>query len=227
LWLGQSAIEDQLLSEPRAISPTTHQAIIGATSRSGADWITKMANSQGLIEGEQLSLITDEDSLEFSGRLTLDGWARYESLVEGSVTQKKAFMAMQYGDPELDEIVDKYFRDAVRETGFDLVRLDDNPAAGLIDDRLRVEIRTSRFVIADLTHGNQGAYWEAGFAEGIGRPIIYTCKKQIFDDPDTRPHFDTNHHHTILWDKDDLGTAIAELQNTIRATLPAEAKMEA
>ena len=55
------------------------------------------------------------------------------------------------------------------------------PKAGLIDDRLRVEIRTSRFLIADLTHENAGAYWEAGFAEGLGKPVIYTCEKSKFD----------------------------------------------
>jgi nucleoside 2-deoxyribosyltransferase len=61
--------------------------------------------------------------------------------------------------------------------GFKLTRLDDDPKAGIIDDRLRVEIRTSRFLIADLTHENRGAYWEAGFAEGDGKPVIYTCRK--------------------------------------------------
>ena len=41
---------------------------------------------------------------------------------------------------------------------------------------MRVQIRASRFVICDLTHGNRGAYWEAGFAEGIGRPVIFVCE---------------------------------------------------
>jgi nucleoside 2-deoxyribosyltransferase len=45
-----------------------------------------------------------------------------------------------------------------------------------IDDQMRVALRTSRFVVADLTRGNRGAYWEAGFAEGLGRPVIYTCR---------------------------------------------------
>jgi len=33
--------------------------------------------------------------------------------------------------------------------------------------RMRLEIRRSRFAVVDLTHGNRGAYWEAGFAEGL------------------------------------------------------------
>ena len=70
--------------------------------------------------------------------------------------------------------------------------------AGSIDERLRVEIRRSRFLIADLTDRNAGAYWEAGFAEGLGKPVIYTCEKSVFEEEKT--HFDTNHMHTVLWD---------------------------
>jgi hypothetical protein len=38
-------------------------------------------------------------------------------------------------------------------------------------------------------------------------------------------HFDTNHLHTVLWDSTSPGEAAEELKNTIRATLPDEAKM--
>ena len=101
---------------------------------------------------------------------------RSDGLQTGAVANRKAFMAMKFGDSVLDGIVNEIFRSAVRDTGFDLRRLDDVPQAGLIDDRLRVEIQSSAFVIADLTHDNLGAYWEAGYAEGIGKPVIYTCR---------------------------------------------------
>ncbi len=129
-------------------------------------------------------------------------------------------MAMKFGDKELDELVDEFFRPAVAKTGFTLRRLDDVPKAGLIDDRMRVEIKSSRFLIADLTHANNGAYWEAGYAEGLGKPVIYTCKKSVFDNPGERPHFDTNHHLTVVWDADDRESAAERLKATIRATMP-------
>lgn len=93
----------------------------------------------------------------------------------------------------------------------------------LIDDRMRVEIRRSRFMLADLTHSNNGAYWEAGYAEGLGIPVIYTCKKAVFDE--RKSHFDTNHHLTVMWHGDNA-TVTEELKATIRATLPAEAKLD-
>jgi len=136
-------------------------------------------------------------------------------------------MAMPYGEKELNTIVEDVFKPAVKQTGFDLSRLDgpDQPA-GLIDDALRVAIRTSRFLIADLTHENRGAYWEAGYAEGLGKHVIYTCEEKKFDGLQT--HFDTNHHLTIKWDAsapDKLKRAAEKLKTTIRATLPAEAKL--
>ncbi len=79
-------------------------------------------------------------------------------------------------------------------------------------------------LLADLTHDNEGAYWEAGFAEGLGKPVIYTCEREKFKEMKT--HFDTNHHLTVIWDKGDPSKAAEELKATIRATLPDEAKLE-
>jgi hypothetical protein len=38
-------------------------------------------------------------------------------------------------------------------------------------------------------------------------------------------HFDTNHHLIVPWNPDDLSKAATKLKATIRATLPAEAKL--
>jgi nucleoside 2-deoxyribosyltransferase len=78
-------------------------------------------------------------------------------------------------------------------------------------------------LIADLTDDNEGAYWEAGFAEGLGKPVIFSCEKAKFEEKKT--HFDTNHHLTVKWDKNSPQDAAEELKATIRATLPDEAQM--
>ena len=57
--------------------------------------------------------------------------------------------------------------------------------AGLIDNVMRVQIRDSAFILADLTDDNLGAYWEAGFAEGLGKPVIYLCEAARFDNAKT------------------------------------------
>ena len=151
-------------------------------------------------------------------KLTFKGWQRAAELRRGAPSGRKAFMAMQFGDPRLDRVVESCFKPAVLATGFELRRLNDNQPAGLIDDQMRVDIQGAWFLVADLTHGNRGSYWEAGYAEGFGKPVIYTCQRAAWQGE--ARHFDTNHHLHILWEDDKLEEAARKLKATIRATLP-------
>lgn len=214
LWLGDNTNFGEFFS----LVPQKHQAIVGGTGSENLVAAVKALQDRGWTRGSIVS------GGGFNGELTLDGWQAYEELQRGRSDSRKAFMAMAYGDSDLDKVFAECFKPAVKATGFDLHRLDDAPPAGLIDDRLRVEIRTSRFLIADLTLENRGAYWEAGFAEGLGKPVIYTCEKDHFEEHGT--HFDTSHHHTIIWGNDDLDAAATALKTTIRATLPSETVLE-
>ena len=153
--------------------------------------------------------------------LTVDGWEWFNEFGR-HIRSKIAFMAMQYNDKELDSIVKDYFAPAVKQAGFDLRRLDTEPKAGILDNRLRVEIRRSRLLIADVTHGNHGAYWEAGFADGLGIPVIYSCKKSEIK----KVHFDTRNCQIVLWEKNNLAEAANELKAIIRNTLPGAAILE-
>ncbi len=150
------------------------------------------------------------------------GTHRYQNLKKTEIESRTAFMAMQYGDSVLDKVVADCFKPAVQRTGFELRLLTEKQPAGLIDDQLRAAILGSRFVISDLTHGNRGAYWEAGFGECLGLPVIYTCEKEVWES--NKSHFDTNHLLTIIWDTAELKKAEDLLVATIRATFRADAK---
>jgi hypothetical protein len=202
-----------------------YMAIVGAKSVNNLKFIAESAKNDGLIDGHIHSFIGGGSAIT-DIKLTIRGWAAYLDLKKGKTETKQAFMAMKFGDGILDNIYQTHFKPAVAGTGFGLKRLDEGQRAGLIDDNLRVEIRKSKFLIADLTHHNNGAYWEAGFAEGLGKPVIYTCRKDVFDDKQNTTHFDTNHHLTVLWEDDKLEEAVRNLKATIRATLPEDAKME-
>jgi len=156
-------------------------------------------------------------------RLTFKGWEKFEELGRGISDSKKVFMAMPYDNISVSKAYDE-FKIAAEQAGFNLYKLSDDPKAGLIDNWLRVEIRLARFLVADLTNNNNGAYWEAGFADGLGKTVIYTCEKKFFDEKHT--HFDTNHFLTIRWEEDKLGKAAKELKDVIRNTFPSDAKME-
>jgi len=208
LWLGDRLVGP---GERLRLSESLHGAIVGTGGEENFFWLVKHLLATGILEG-------DQDSAGAVVMLSFNGWNAVEQLRRGRSKRRTAFMAMPYGDAILDEVVKSCFTPALKKTGFHLERLDEEPMAGLIDDRLRVKIRGARFVIADLTHGNQGAYWEAGFAEGLGKPVIYTCERTVFETKKT--HFDTNHHLTVPWAQNNLDDAEERLKATIRATLP-------
>jgi hypothetical protein len=226
LLLGQEDNKGYWIAES-----TSLQAQIGTATHDRAVLVINALSAKGLLQirtDPQARPIEDLDLRfrSFELGLTYGGWQRFEDLQRSVVQSKRAFMAMKFNDEQMDSIFARHFVPAIRATGYELRRSTDGQKAGLIDDMMRVDIRTSRFVIADLTHANNGAYWEAGFGEGLGRPVIYTCRKDVFDDPTGRPHFDTNHHVTVIWDPDDMPTAVQKLKDTVRATLPEEAKLE-
>ena len=133
-------------------------------------------------------------------------------------------MAMKFNQPEVTRIYQDAFKPAAQRAGFLLKSMLETQAAGLIDDRMRVLLRRARFVVADLTHDeNYGAYWESGFAEGLGKPVIYTCEANHWEA--RKSHFDTNHLTTVIWETSSPSAAEQKLLDTIRATLPAVAKM--
>jgi hypothetical protein len=202
-WLG-----DTLVSNPPSQFPSVKNP--------GLVWLLNGDDIGSLIESRDASR-----GLEL--RLKMRGWQQYETLKRGRADGRTAFMALKFNDPELDFVINECFRPAVARTGFELQVLTDRQGAGLIDDQLRVALRTSRFVIADLTHRSNGAYWEAGFAEGLGKPVIYTCRNDEWAEGGS--HFDTNHLVTVIWKPGNLRDAGNRLVNTIRATLPTEAKM--
>ena len=125
---------------------------------------------------------------------------------------------MQFDDPRLERFVEEVLKPAVEEDlGCRLHDMRDVARAGLIDNIMRVQIRDARFVVAELTHDNRGAYWEAGFAEGLGKPVIYICEKSKFDQYTT--HFDTNHCTTVTWSMEDPEGFQRELVATLRRSL--------
>lgn len=194
-------------------------AVVGAQSEKGFEFIVGGLVRDGFLEAER----RPDGSVLPIVALTFKGWERYQELLRAAPDSTTAFMAMEYKDPELDRIVEECFRPAVESTGYRLLVLRDRPKAGLIDDQMRVAIQSARFVVADVSHRNPGAYWEAGYAEGLSKPVIYTCATAQWKKE--KSHFDTNHHQHVLWDLEDLAGTATRLKATIRVSVP-EAKQQ-
>lgn len=192
--------------------------IIGATESRDIMFLTNSLIKEGSVVGTV-------GSQSASVILSIEGWDKYAKLSKGVETSNQGFMAMPFGYENLTRVFYDYWKPAAAQTGLPLQRLDDNPRAGSISNRMRVEIRRSKYLVAELTHNNPGAYWEAGFAEGLGKPVIYLCEKSFFDDPENGVHFDVSQMQGVIWEADKLDQATENFKDIIRNTFPMDAKM--
>jgi len=126
--------------------------------------------------------------------VTPDGWAKLEEGPPDLASRTKAFVAMWF-TAQMDAAYEQGIRPAIVAAGYDPVRLDRVEHADKIDDRIVAEIRESRFIVADFTGQRGGVYFEAGFALGLGIPVIWTCREEELP----KVHFDTSHFNYILW----------------------------
>ncbi len=132
--------------------------------------------------------------------LTFTGYARLSELAERDIMSSRAFVAMWFDD-SMDDLWEKGIEPGIKDAGYVPVRIDREEHVNKIDDEIIAEIRRSRFVVADFTHGGEGArggvYYEAGFAHGMNIPVIFSCKKSIIKEI----HFDTRQYNHIIWEK--------------------------
>ena len=176
--------------------PVGFYAIIGAPNPELAARLARELVEIGILSGIDASTMGGTDLLDLD--LTLGGWKRYEEEKRGRVAGNYGFLAMKFEDDTLDPFVKNILKPTVKNgIGYDLFDMRDVARTGVIDNIMRSQIRDAAFVIADLTHNNSGAYWEAGYAEGLGKPVLYICEKTKFEMTNT--HFDTNHSTTVLW----------------------------
>lgn len=147
-------------------------------------------------------------------QISPSGYEHIESLRSGNVTSASGFCAMWFSS-EVTHIWTDAIKPAINAAGYDAVRVDGVEHNNKIDDEILANIRASRFVIADFTGERGGVYFEAGFAMGLGRPVIWTVR----DDQLAKVHFDNRQYNFIVWKPDELEDFAKRLQLRIEATI--------
>ena len=141
----------------------------------------------------------NNSSMRASYKLTVKGYAHLDELGHKVTISSKAFVAIWF-DESMEDVWEKGIKLAIEESGYEPVRIDQKEHSNKIDDEIIAEIRRSRFIVADFTHGDGGArggvYYEAGFAYGLNIPVIFTCRKDVFK----KIHFDTRQYNHIVWE---------------------------
>ena len=167
-----------------------------------------------LLKLNYIETATRSDT-ELGYRIAIDGWKRVSELMKNNTTGNYGFIAMSFDDEV--KYIERSFKQAIQQAGFEPRIIKDKEHNNYIMPEIFYEIKQSKFVVVDVTKQNNGAYYEAGYAQALGKEVIVCCKKEVFDSPDKRPHFDIAQKSMIIWQ--DENELIERLQRRIKATV--------
>jgi len=171
-----------------------------------ADYMINYLVEQELIKSPQNSNI---DERIRSLTVAPKGYARIDMLQKNTANGKNVFVAMKFGDDTKD--LREAIRNGIRTAGYIAIFIDEVEHNDFITPELLKYIKDSKFVVVDLSHQNNGAYFEEGYAMGLGKSVIQLCKK------DTQLHFDIAQKNTIIWETED--EIEKKLLNRIKSTI--------
>lgn len=155
------------------------------------------------------SLPLDYKYIGSSCALTPNAYNRIDTLQKNNVNGNNVLVAMKFGEDtnQLREAI----RKGVTAAGYKAIFIDEVEHNDFITPELLKYIKDSKFVVVDLSHQNNGAYFEEGYAMGLGKPVIQLCQK------DVTLHFDIAQKNTIIWETED--EIPKRLKNRIKATI--------
>jgi hypothetical protein len=126
---------------------------------------------------------------------TIEGWQAVEPSAPVGGIPGRCFVAMSFAR-DLDEAYSLGIKPAIEDCGFKAICMKEIATNEGITDRILSEVRLAQFLVADFTGQRGGVYFEAGFARGLGRSVIWTCRR----DEVSKLHFDTKHLGHVVWD---------------------------
>jgi nucleoside 2-deoxyribosyltransferase len=156
----------------------------------------------------EMGLLQSQNNRDY--QISPKGWLTLEGVPNAS--SQIGFCAMWFNE-EVKQLWIEVIEPAIRESGYEPLRIDGKQHNGKIDDEIMASIRASKFVVSDFTGNRGGVYYEAGFAHGLGLPVVFMCRQG------EELHFDVRQYNTIFWKPEQLQEAKSNLKNRILATL--------
>jgi hypothetical protein len=138
-----------------------------------------------------------------------------------------AFIIMQIGNPELDNVCARAIVPAVEVCGLDAKRIDKHNTGGLLKGEIITFIQSADIIIADLTNERTNCYLEVGYAMGIDKfsSLILTAREDHNQDSlsyqhgGPKVHFDLSGYDILFWSPENLEAFRNELEKRIRRRL--------
>jgi hypothetical protein len=128
--------------------------------------------------------------------------------------------------PELEEVYEMAIEGAINKCQLQSYRVDLEEPVHVIAQAILERIARAKMVIADLTYERQNCYYELGFARGLRKRTILTCRHD--HDPrqpnrgaeSPKVHFDVDSHKISYWHPDNLAQfrrdLVIRIQNLLR-----------
>ncbi len=108
--------------------------------------------------------------------LTDRGWSTAEKARRTARSGNQAFVAMWF-HADMDGLFDTALEPTLRACGYAPFRVDREHHNNKIDDEIIANIRKSRIFVGDLTGMRPNVFYEAGFAHGLGVPVLLSCNE--------------------------------------------------
>jgi hypothetical protein len=187
-------------------------------------WAARLAVPQGAqatvvlrtLNSELLGGCQVSDAGQCQLSLTMAGWHRAAQLRQSRPASREAFVAM-WLDPQVEPAWRDGFRQALEACGLTPVRVD-GEGDSAIDDEVIARLRRARVVIADATGTRPNVYYEAGLAQGLGIPVVWT----VHADHERDLAFDTRQLPHLIWrTPEELRTRLAARLRALALDLPA------
>ncbi len=121
--------------------------------------------------------------------------------------------------PAFDWVFERLIREAARQAGVDMVRLDLEQYTGDIASKFRAELRTVDFTVAVITGDNPSVHYEIGYAHALGKPVLLVAEQEPARRALTLPLYVRN-HRTIWYtghDSKDVNSVVSELAEAFRS----------
>ena len=185
--------------------------------RLGFDRDGSNANTMGilpLLEDFQYIKRSIADSLDFF-TITAFGWQKLDEFRKQEQTVRQGFVAMAFHEEA--KPIRESFRKALTGMGYQAIILDEKEHNNQIVPEIFYEIKRSKFVVVDVTYPNYGAYYEAGYAQALGKQVIICCREDVYQDNTQHPHFDIAQQSIIVWK--DHGELVERLKRRIEVTV--------
>lgn len=129
----------------------------------------------------------------------------FNQLSQYITENRRVFIIMKMSDNDLELVYRDAMIPAIEDSKYTKLRIDDYKDSEKISPKILKAIRGSDIILCDLTGERPNCYYEAGYAEALGKVVILTAKKG------TEVHFDLKDNQFIFWENaNDLRVRLTE-----------------